>query len=162
MIFRDALGMDLLHAAAPKLLAQTLGVFVILYAIYQLLPVPALRGSRLLVVPSGFLGGLIGTLFGTGGPFYVIYFGLRQLDPNVQRATTAVNFLIDGGIRLAAFASVGAFGRDTLLALAGAVPVAGMGLWLGGRIHSTVSRRTYVRIISLVLVASGVTLLIKD
>ena len=27
----------------------------------------------------GVLGGLVGTLFGTGGPFYVIYFNLRKL-----------------------------------------------------------------------------------
>ena len=109
MIPGVALGLFILHETAPKLLAQALGALVIVYAVYQLLPVRQLQGSRLLAAPCGFLGGLIGTLFGTGGPFYVIYFGLRQLDNNVQRATTAINFLIDGGIRLAAFTYIGAF-----------------------------------------------------
>ncbi|MSO77025.1 MAG: hypothetical protein EXQ87_08960 [Alphaproteobacteria bacterium] len=52
--------------------------------------------------------------------------------------------------------------EDNLPLLFCALPVAGAGLWLGGRIHSTLSRLTYVRVISLVLFASGLTLLIKD
>ena len=72
--------------------AQSARGFVITYAIYQLLPLPALGGSRLLAILCGCLGGLVGTLFGTGGPFYVMYLKLRDLDKSVFRATFATNF----------------------------------------------------------------------
>ena len=81
-----------------SLLARLLGGFVIAYAIYQMLPLPELRGSRVAASYCGLLGGLVGTLFGTGGPFYVIYLNLRGLDRAVFRATFAMNFLIDGGV----------------------------------------------------------------
>lgn len=157
-----ALGLTLLKAMTSATLAQALGAFVIVYAVYQVLPLPKLRGSRLFVVPCGFLGGLIGTLFGAGGPFYIIYFGLRSLDKGPMRATFAVNFLIDGGIRLAAYSLFGFFGREVLLAALCALPVAGAALMIGGRIHTTISREGYARLISVLLVGSGIALLVKN
>jgi hypothetical protein len=53
--------------------------------------------------PAGFFGAMIGVIFGTGGPFYVIYFSLRQLDKSELRATVATGFMIDGGLRLISF-----------------------------------------------------------
>lgn len=156
-----ALGLTLLSALASDTLRQALGVFVIAYAVYQVLPLPALRGSRLFAVPCGFFGGAIGTLFGTGGPFYVVYFGLRALEKSTFRATFAANFLIDGAIRLAAFASFGFFHVDVLLAILAGLPVVGAGLWLGGRVHSTMSTAAYARMISVLLLFSGAVLLVK-
>ena len=107
-------GLLLLHAMPTAVLTKCSG-FVITYAIYQLLPLPALGGSRLWAVLCGCLGGFVGTLFGTGGPFYVMYLKLRDLDKNVFRATFAANFLIDGAIRLGSYAVIGLF-RWQLLA----------------------------------------------
>jgi hypothetical protein len=156
-----ALGLTLLQSLASTTLQQALGVFVIVYAVYQILPLPELRGSRLFAAPFGFFGGVVGTLFGTGGPFYVIYFGLRQLGKDVFRATFAANFLIDGAIRLAAFASFGFFAGNVAWAILAGLPLVAAGLWLGGRVHSTISAATYARIISVLLLFSGVVLLIK-
>lgn len=157
-----ALGLTLLQSLASTTLRQALGTFVIVYAVYQILPLPALRGSRLFAVPSGLLGGAIGTLFGTGGPFYVIYFGLRALDKDVFRATFAANFLIDGAIRLAAFASFGFFAGQVPWAILAGLPLVAAGLWLGGHVHSSLSTTTYARIISVLLFFSGIVLLIKN
>ena len=155
-------GLILLKTMTSAALAQALGGFVIAYAVYQLLPLPELRGSRLFVVPCGFLGGFIGTLFGTGGPFYVIYLGLRGLEKSVFRATFAINFLIDGAIRLAAYASFGFFFRDVLVAMIASLPIVGAALWIGGRIHTDMSRDAYARLISVLLLGSGMVLLLKD
>lgn len=156
-----ALGLTLLKSLESDTLKLALGGFVIAYGVYQLLPLPVLRGSRLFAVPCGFLGGVIGTIFGTGGPFYVIYFGLRALEKSAFRATFAANFLIDGAIRLAAFASFGFFHGEVLLAVLAGLPVVGAGLWLGGRVHSTMSTAAYARMISALLLSSGVVLLVK-
>ncbi len=155
-------GLFLLKAVSTTVLGKALGIFVIVYAIYQLLPLPGLRGSRLLLVPCGLFGGFIGTLFGTGGPLYVMYFNLRKLEKTVFRATFAMNFLIDGAIRLIAYASIGFFHRDVLLALLAALPVVGAGLYLGGRMQTGLSQEAFRRFISVLLLASGIALLLKN
>lgn len=157
-----ALGLTLLQSLASTTLKQALGIFVIAYSIYQILPLPALKGSRLFAIPCGFCGGVIGTLFGTGGPFYVIYFNLRNLDKDAFRATFAANFLIDGVVRLTAFASFGFFTGEAGWAIVGGLPLVALGLWLGGRVHSTLPSDTFTRIISILLFFSGTILLVRN
>jgi hypothetical protein len=161
MMMGIGLGLVLLRSIPPVILSRALGAFVILYAIYQWMPQPLRRGSRLFGVVLGILGGLVGALFGTGGPFYVIYLNLRALEKSAFRATFATNFLIDGGIRLAAYAEMGLFGRATVTAFVLALPVAVAALYLGGRIHTGLSQVVFVRVISVLLLASGLALVLK-
>jgi len=156
-----AMGLLVLHGVPTSVLSRALGGFVIVYAFYQLLPLPPLRGSRISAISCGLMGGLVGTLFGTGGPFYAIYFNLRGLDKSAFRATFATNFLIDGGVRLTAYALAGLLGWDTLGWVAVALPLVGAGLYVGGRIHLGLSQRAFVRVVSLILVASGTALLVR-
>jgi uncharacterized membrane protein YfcA len=156
-----ATGLVLLRGVPTSVLSRALGSFVIVYAVYQLLPLPPMRGSRVAAVGCGFLGGLVGTLFGTGGPFYAIYFNLRGLDKSAFRATFATNFLIDGGVRLAGYAAAGLLGWTTLSWLVLALPFMVTGLYVGSRIHLGLSQRAFVRLVSLILVASGAALLIR-
>jgi uncharacterized membrane protein YfcA len=155
------LGIVVLSSTTPVILARILGGFVIGYAIYQWWPRSVHAGSRVLGAPFGLLGGLVGAVFGTGGPFYVIYLTLRGLEKTPVRATFAMNFLIDGGIRLVTYASLGFFGLATLTGLALALPVAAVALYLGGRLHLGLSQLVFVRVISMLLLAGGLTLLLK-
>jgi uncharacterized membrane protein YfcA len=146
---------------STTVLSRALGGFVIVYAIYQLLPLPPLRGSRISAIACGLMGGLVGTLFGTGGPFYAIYFTLRGLDKAAFRATFATNFLIDGGVRLAAYALTGLLTWHTLAGAVATLPLVAVGLYVGGRIHLGLSQRAFVRLVSLILAASGTALLVR-
>ena len=161
MLVGVGLGLYLLQTVPTAALGRGLGAFVIIYAVYQVLPLPALRGSRLFAIVCGLLGGLVGTLFGSGGPFYVIYLNLRNLEKTTFRATFASNFLIDGGIRLVAYVVLGLFRWETLVSMAGALPIVAAGLFLGGRIQARFSQRVFVWLISALLVASGAGLLFK-
>jgi uncharacterized membrane protein YfcA len=154
-------GLYLLTSVPTWILARTLGVFVIAFGIYQLLPLRPAHGSRIAATYCGILGGLLGTLFGTGGPFYAIYLNLRGLDRAAFRATFALNFLIDGGVRLFAYAVLGLLHRETLLHIAAAVPIAAAGLFAGGRLQTNLSQHTFVRIISILLLGGGIALLLK-
>ena len=161
MLVGVGLGLYLLQAVPTAALVRALGAFVIVYAVYQVLPLPALRGSRLFAIACGLLGGLIGTLFGSGGPFYVIYLNLRNLEKITFRATFASNFLIDGGIRLVAYVILGLFRWETLVSMAGALPIVVAGLFLGGHMQTRFSQRVFVWLISALLMASGAGLLFK-
>jgi uncharacterized protein len=156
-----ATGLFVLRGVSATVLSRALGAFVIVYAVYQLLPLPPLHGSRIAAIWCGLLGGLVGTLFGTGGPFYAIYFNLRGLDKSAFRATFATNFLIDGGLRLAAYAVAGLLGWATLACVAASLPLVAAGLYAGGRVHLGLSPRAFVRLVSLILLGAGTALLIR-
>lgn len=147
----------LLTSVDVSLLRQALGVFIISYALYNLFS-PKLHKFKygmLLAIPAGSFGGLIGTLFGTGGPFYVIYLQLRGVDKMTFRATIASIFLIDGSLRLGGFLSAGFYPHDTLVLVATALPVMLGALYIGGHIHTSLKADTFQRGISLLLIGSG-------
>ena len=156
-----AVSLYLMESVNPEMLSLTLGGFVIVFAVYQLLPMKPGQASRKISVASGFFGGFVGTLFGTGGPFYVIYLNLRHLDKSSFRASFAAIFLIDGAMRLAGYALKGFYTLEMLGYLALAVPVAGLGLFFGGKIHTALGRETFVKLISILLLGSGTALLMK-
>ena len=156
-----AVSLYVMDSVKPEMLSVALGGFVILFAVYQLLPMNLGRASRKIAVPAGFSGGFVGTLFGTGGPFYVIYLNLRHLDKSSFRATFAAIFLIDGAMRLGGYALKGFYTLEMLGYMAMAVPVAGLGLFFGGKIHTALGRDAFVRLISVLLLGSGTALLMK-
>jgi len=156
------LALYLLKTMDAKLLLHALAVFILLFAAYTLfIRIPARKHSRLWAAPVGCFGGFVGTLFGTGGPFYVIYLQLRALEKSQFRATFAAIFLLDGTYRIAGYLLMGFFNVNLLLLLAVMLPVMAVSIYLGGRIHTTVTQETFKRGISLLLLASGVTLLLK-
>jgi uncharacterized membrane protein YfcA len=107
------------------------------------------------------MGGLIGTLYGTGGPFYVLYLKFRKIEKNQFRATFATIFLLDGAGRLAGYVFTGFFSLDLVLMMAVAIPLMVIGMFIGGRIHTNMSQQTFQRAISMLLIFSGITLLVK-
>ncbi len=156
-----AASLYMMDAVRPEMLSIALGGFVILFAVYQLLPMNLGQASRKICVPAGFFGGFVGTLFGTGGPFYVIYLNLRHLDKNSFRATFAAIFLIDGAMRLGGYAVKGFYTLEMLSYMVLAIPVAGLGLFFGGKIHTGLGRDAFIRLISMLLLGSGTALLMK-
>ena len=157
-----ALAIYLFKSIDAVLLQRGLAAFIILYAVYTLL---AKRHGKIhshwWAVPAGSLGGLIGTLFGTGGPFYVIYLQLRRLNKTPFRATFASIFLIDGTSRIAGYLLSGFITLEFLWLLAVLLPIMLISLYLGGRINLAFSQETYKRAIGVLLVVSGIVLLLK-
>ncbi|MEM7407685.1 MAG: sulfite exporter TauE/SafE family protein [Pseudomonadota bacterium] len=142
-------------------LALALGAFVACFAVYQLLPAPPIRATALAAVPYGALGGLVGTLFGTGGPFYMMYLGLRGLEKSAVRASFAAYFVMDGGVRLAGFAVYGHLQTATLVLFAIGVPAALVGLAIGGRLHTGLGQKQFKQLVSVLLMLSGLALIYK-
>ncbi len=152
----------LFHTLDGDLLRKALGAFIVLYAFYTLFSSgPGSHGRRWWAILAGAFGGLIGTLFGTGGPFYVIYFRLRQLDKTAFRATIATLFLIDGGSRIVGYLFSGFYSGETMYLLAAALPIMIIGMYLGGHVHTTISQQNFQRAIGLLLVVSGMALLLR-
>jgi uncharacterized membrane protein YfcA len=147
---------------APILIG--LGSFIILFALRSLLlsgrePKPiATWWAR----PAGLAGGMVGALFGTGGPPYVIYLSHRLFDKSQLRATFSGLFILDGLSRIVSFTISGLL-LDIRLAWAylGAMPIALAALWLGSHAHTRLSQSQMMKIISLILLGSGISLFFK-
>lgn len=100
-------------------------------------------------------------MFGTGGPFYVFYFHLQQLDKTIFRATCATVFLIDGLIRATGFTLSGFYTSTVLLSIAYALPVMFLAMYVGNHLHTNISQRTFQKAIGVFLIFSGFALLLK-
>ena len=157
-----AAALYLLKTTDALVLRKVLGGFVTVYGVYSLIYAgPSRQGTRWWAIPAGGFGGLVGTLFGTGGPFYVIYLRLRGLDMTAFRATVATIFFIDGGARIVGYFASGFYTRQTMLTFAMAIPIMLVALYAGGKVRTTISPRTFQRAIGLLLVVSGLSLLLR-
>lgn len=154
-------GLLIFHKVDAGLLTRFLGGFVFLYALYALWGPEMPRVSSWWAVPAAISGGTVGTLFGTGGPFYVTYLKARQLDKNVFRATFACIFLLDGAARVTGYLGTEVVDIQLLVLLAMSLPVMILGMYLGTKIHTSLSPEVFTRGISILLLASGASLMLR-
>jgi len=145
-----------------KSLVMALGVFVLLYSIYSLLPLPVHAGGRRWAVVAGCGGGMVGALFGTGGPFYVVYLKMRQLNKKQFRATIAMIFLVDGGARMTGYALNGLFTSQVLWLVVTLFPILFLGMYTGHHLHIKIDQLRFNQVISVLLMVSGIVLIIKS
>ena len=143
-------------------LVMALGVFVLMYAIYSLLPLSVHAGGRRWAIVAGSCGGMVGALFGTGGPFYVVYLKMRQLNKHQFRATIAMIFLVDGGARMTAYALNGLFTSQVLWMVLTLLPVLFIGMYVGHHLHIKIDQRRFNQVISVLLMVSGLMLIVKS
>ena len=140
-----------------------LGLFVILFGLRYLFNVHSEQPiSRWWSVPTGLTGGLVGAMFGTGGPPYVVYLSHRLHEKTQLVGTLSGLFRIDGALRVITFLYIGLLSQENMLSsLLFALPLMGLGLYLGNRIHLGISHRQQLGIIGGLLILSGGSLLWK-
>ena len=157
------LGATLLLQLSGTPLLTALGVLVLAFAIRSILNLHGDKTiSRIWALPASLIGGTISALFGTGGPPYVIYLTHRIRDKAVFRATTSMLFLLEGTLRTIVFAITGLLLQpDLLLSYLTGLPLMALGLWLGSRVHVGISSEQMTRLIGLLLLLSGSSLLWK-
>ena len=157
------LGVTLLLRLPRSATLLALGLFVCAYAMNLLLRRETRRRlSRWWAAPAGIVGGLVGALFGMGGPPYVMYLAGRVPDPDAQRATISQMVILNVGLRVVAFALAGLLVSPTLwIAVAALLPVAWAGVWAGHRAHLRLAPTTAARIIAAALFVAGAALIAR-
>jgi uncharacterized membrane protein YfcA len=140
-----------------------LGLFVCAYALYVVLRRgTARRVTRWWAAPAGLVSGVVGALFGMGGPPYVAYITGRIQDPAAQRATISQMVILNVGLRVVAFALAGLLASRALwITVAFSLPVAWAGVWVGNRVHVRAAPATVARIIGGVLLLTGASLIVR-
>jgi uncharacterized membrane protein YfcA len=159
-------GLFLFRSLDNSLLLFMLGGFLVAYAAYMLVVhwfgLPELRCSEKWAVPAGFAGAFIDTLFGGGGgTLVVIYMHARGIGKMQFRATVAVLWFIEMIARISGYTLAGYYTASTLLLVAVLLPMVWAGTWVGEHISNRISQETFSRILAVMLLLSGVSLLLK-
>lgn len=156
-------GVFLLIKLPRESLLLGLGLFVMFFGLRNMLNLHGDKPvSRWWAVPAGLTGGTVGALFGTGGPPYVIYLSHRLKDKRLLRSTFSGLFILDGGFRIIAFLATGLLLQQGMFtALLVGLPLVAAGLYLGHRVHVGISNAQMLRLIGVLLLFSGGSLLWK-
>ncbi|WP_315265501.1 sulfite exporter TauE/SafE family protein [Pseudomonas fragi] len=144
------------------LLLLLMGVFITAYALYSLaVKVKPARLAAGWAIPTGITGGLFGALFGSGGFLYALYLNAR-LPKDAARATQSALISCSTVVRLTLFVLAGVYADGELLSLGACLlPAMAMGLWVGRRLTRKLSREAFVRLVTWLLLASGIALIAR-
>lgn len=157
-------GVTLLVNLPRQAATLALGVFITVYAIYSLVSrVDARRTvSTRWAYLAGFAGGITSTLFGAGGPPYAMYLSHRGLAKEQYRATMGFATLTSISLRTAAFLATGILLDLKVWIYAAAVVPAGLlGLWAASHLFRRISREMLLRAVALMILASGISLIVR-
>jgi len=164
MIFvGSALGVTLLVNLPRAAGMVLLGLFVLAYGLFTLV-----RRAHLRVISpgwawiAGLAGGITSTVFGAGGPPYAIYLSQRGLSKEQFRATLGFATLTSISLRVVAFTLTGMLLEPQVWWSAIAVvPSCLFGIWVARKIFRRISRDALMRVVALLLLASGGSLIFR-
>lgn len=158
-----ALGVTLLVNLPRRTGLALLGVFVLSYSLYSL----TRRVSTKTLRPgwgwvAGLTGGITSTVFGAGGPAYAIYLSHRGLTKEQFRATMGFATMTSISVRVIAFFITGTL-RDSRVWLSELlmVPAALLGIYVARKVFMRISRDLLLRLVAVLLLASGGSLLVR-
>ena len=163
IVLGTALGATLLVSLPRAAAMLALGVFVVAFSLYSL----AHRGSGAALSPSwgpvaGLAGGITSTLFGAGGPPYVMYLSRRGLTKEQLRATLGLAILTSISLRVIAFLVTGPLLDPQVWSAAlFVVPVALVGISVARHVFLRVSREALLRAMAVLLLLSGGSLIVR-
>ncbi|WP_397449550.1 sulfite exporter TauE/SafE family protein [Pseudomonas sp. NA-150] len=155
------LGVVFLLNLKSDVLLLLMGLFITAYALYSLLV--KVRPTQLAAgwaIPMGTVGGLFGALFGSGGFLYAIYLNSRLPAKEQVRATQAALISCSTIVRLSLFLLAGVYAELSLLLLAACLlPAMALGSWIGRSLTMKLSREAFVRLVTWLVLASGIALI---
>ena len=158
------IGATLLIRLSPAYLLTGLGLLVLCFGIRTLVnPSGENPVSPYWAAPAGLTGGIFGGMFGSGAATpYVIYLTHRLHDKRRVRATFSGFAFFDYGFRILAFTATGVLLQISLgMLLAIGIPAMAVGQYLGNVMHHRISNAQALRVIAVLLLFSGLSLLAK-
>ena len=134
------IGTFILANTDAQSITKFLGIFIISYVIYAISfkpeKLPIIR--RIWAFPLGILAGVIGSLYGGGGPPLVAYLQLRRIEKRSFRATFQVIALLDNILRVFTYIGVGLLNLKLFIISLCLTPFAGIGLRGGNKDRKSV------------------------
>ena len=154
-------GAYILKYANPQKLTIFLGIFILIYVIYALKvkqdKLPYVKNS--VGAPLGFLGGLIGSLYGGGGPPIVAYLQMKHHGKRTFRATFQIVAITDSIFRAVIYTSFGLLTIEVLKFSTILTPSLLAGLFLGNKLHFVINQKTFYYLVIIILTIAALGLI---
>lgn len=161
-LFGVPLGTFLLPHIEPKFFKIGVGCFLVAYPGYVLArrgQISSPWGGKLADGTVGFGGGILGGLTGLSGVLPVVWTDIRGWTREQRRGVVQMfNFSILS-LALASHAATGLLTRQVALDAAVALPATIAGAWIGAFIYRRLADRGYQRVVMVLLLLGGVTLI---
>ena len=153
-------GTVLLKELDPVLINRFLGLMLISISGFNLIFKPRpLNPAVAWGYVAGFFSGGINAATGAGGPPAIIYTTLHDWKKDDIKATLTGFFVLSGYLTAAVHAASGVITGSTMRYFLLTLPFVLLGTFVGSRISGRVNRRTYLRMVYLLLAVLGILLL---
>jgi uncharacterized protein len=152
-------GILLLLYGSEKIVKLILGLFLVSYGVYGLLPLqlPQLVGSFWPYI-FGFFAGILGSAYNTNGPPVMLYGTLKHWEPEKFRANLNSFFLPTGIIYAFGHMISGLWTatvwRDVLYSL----PLLVAGMWIGTQVNKRIDPKKFEKYLFLLIILMGILL----
>jgi uncharacterized membrane protein YfcA len=156
-----AAGVLAFESMDARFIEKGLGAFIFCYGVYALWriahpPRPIRVPPALLAAIMGTTSGLVGTMFGAlAGIFVAVYLDVLHLPKIEFRATMAGTLMLMGIARTIGYAAVGAIDGEVLITFGVALPLMGLGVVLGNRMHAMLNQQGFSRMVGVLFVLIG-------
>ena len=157
-------GLLLLRDVSAQFMQALLGVFIVVFSLYNLgQPRLALRHDRWgLGYGFGFLAGLFGGAYNTVGPLLVVYGHLRRWPPERFRATLQGCFFPTYLLIVIGHAMAGLLTMQVLTLYSVSLPVVFLGVFLGQRLNAALPHERFTCYVNMALVVIGGILCLRS
>lgn len=154
------IGLYFLKGSYESLMKIVLAVVIMGFALFHLLrpTLMHLKHERFAFL-FGFIAGVLGGAYNTNGPAVVIYGSLRRWPPESFRATLQGYFLLTNIFIVVGHASAGLWTAPVVSLYLLSLPLAFLGIWLGGVFHKRIPKGRFDRLIHVLLLLIGLYLL---
>jgi uncharacterized membrane protein YfcA len=158
------IGLAALRWASAAQFRAAVGALLILFSLYNLLR-PKLpdtkQAGRGADAAIGILNGVIGGSTGLAGVAALIWSGMRGWTRDEQRAVFQPTAVATFVMILLVFGGTGAITGDTVRLFLMGLPVLALGTWLGWALYGKLDEDAFRRIVLVLLLISGVTLIVS-
>jgi uncharacterized membrane protein YfcA len=160
-------GLWVFKSLDARFIEKGLGLFILCYGGYALWriahpPRPLRMPPGLLAAMMGTTSGVVGTMFGAlAGIFVAVFLDVLHLPKQEFRATMAGTLMLMGIARSLGYFSVGAITEEVLITFAVALPLMGIGVVLGNRMHAMLNQQGFSRLVGVLFVLIGGFLLLR-
>ena len=151
------LGLLLIKAVPAPTAKAFLGWFLIVFGCYSLFSpkLPYLQDGRW-GYGFGFIGGVLGSAYGTGGPPLVVFGTLRRWPPDEFRSTLQSFFFVNNIFILTSHALAGFWTSHVLMLYTWSIPMVLIGTFIGLWASSFIPKHLFRQIICIVLIMLGI------
>jgi uncharacterized membrane protein YfcA len=156
------LGVALLLVVPEPVMSAALGVVLVAYAAYALLPTPPVRVVHASwAYPTGLLAGALGSAYNFNGVPVVVFGTLRRWRPAMFRQTLQAHFLVSGVLVVTGQALGGIWTEELPALYALCLPALAVATVAGHRLHRRIPGHRFARYVYLLVLVLGGVLAVR-